>query len=72
MSDATSMAEAFACGRSDPVQVLAAALEDAHPQLALQQADLLAHPRLAGIERIGGNGDVEIVVPHRDQILQLL
>ena len=58
--------------RRDAVQVLATALEDPHPQLALQQADLFADPRLAGEERIGSHGHIEVVVPDRDQILQLL
>ncbi len=58
--------------RGDAVQVLATALEDPHAQLALQQADLLADPGLAGIERIRRHRDIEVMVPDRDQVLQLL
>ena len=52
--------------------MLATALEDPHAQLALQQADLLADTGLAGIERIRRHRDIEVMVPDRDQVLQLL
>lgn len=56
----------------DAMQMLATTLEDPHSQLALQQANLFADPRLTGEERIGSHGHIEVVVPDRDQILQLL
>ena len=62
-----SMASAFASvypHQGDAVQVLAAALEDAAPQLALQQTDLLAHPRPDWYERIGGDGTLRLWSPH--------
>ncbi len=41
-------------GRRDPRQVLAAAGEYLHPQLVLEQADLLADPRLRGVQALRG------------------
>ena len=49
-------------------QVLAAALEDLHPQLILQHAHLLADAGLGGIEALGGSGNVETVISHLDNV----
>mgnify|MGYP006328408031 CR=1 FL=1 len=46
--------------------------DDGDNNLHMSQANLLADPRLTGEERIRSHGHIEVVVPDRDQILQLL
>lgn len=59
-------------GRRHPGQVLAAAGEDLHPQLILQQADLLGDPRLGGVEALGRGRNVEVMASDFPDVTQLL
>jgi hypothetical protein len=62
----------FLTGRRDGRETLALAREQLHAQLALELLELLADPRLARIEPLGGCRDVEAAVDDRDQVLELL
>ncbi len=77
--DALDLAQNLASGVDDALarwgdagQVLAAAGEDFNPQFILKQADLLADPRLRGVQTLRRRGDVEVMVRHFPDVAQLL
>ena len=59
-------------GLGDRRQAFAAALEDGHPEFVFEQPDLLGDPRLRGIKRLRGFGDIETTARHFDEIAELL
>ncbi|MNG98126.1 hypothetical protein D3C79_572570 [compost metagenome] len=77
--DAFDLAQDLAGGIDDALtrggdtgQVLAATRKDFNTQFIFEQADLLADPRLRGIQTLRRRGDVEVVVRHFPDVAQLL
>lgn len=58
--------------RGHPGQVLAAAGEDFHAQLVLEQTNLLGDPRLRGKQALRRGRHIEVVARHFPDIAQLL
>jgi tetratricopeptide (TPR) repeat protein len=58
--------------RRESGETLALAHEDARAELVLEQAHLLADPRLRSEQRRGGVGHVEVVIDDRTEVAQLL
>jgi hypothetical protein len=61
----------FAGGR-DAAQALALAREQLHPELLLEELELLADPRLRRVQLFRCLRDIQPVVDDRQQIFQLL
>ena len=59
-------------GLGDAGKALAAALENGHPELVLEQLDLLGNARLRGIERLRRLRNIESLALDFDDVTQLL
>ncbi|MNM63578.1 hypothetical protein D3C81_749480 [compost metagenome] len=77
--DAFDLAQDLAGGIDDALtrggdtgQVLAATRKDFNTQFIFEQADLLADPRLRGIQTLRRRGDVEVMVRYFPDVAQLL
>src|SRR5258708_32896088 len=58
-------------GGRDAGEIASLADEDLEAELVLEQLDLLAHPRLRGMELVRGGGDVAPSLSHGREIAQL-